>query len=134
LGTSSGKPVHHTEEKVSLIMSHTNTDVVVTQYRAEFKSEPFVGYSWWHITSGWEHRQTLPRRRRWTVARDYSMLRNGHPYLEQARKVPNTNIGYIHESMLIDPDAIVVFVPDAPGSRYGTARRSWQRLHLRSSD
>lgn len=94
------------------------TDVTVTQYRAEFKAGPFARPRW-EIVSGWEHRETLSRRRRWTVVNEFMVHPGAHG--EPARKVPDTGIGHIHESKLLDPDAVVVFVPDTRASRYGKA-------------
>lgn len=97
-------------------MSATESDVIVTQYRAEFRAAPY-GRPRWEVVGGWQYRETLPRRRRWTVVRDY----RHHAIIEPAAKRPNTGIGHMALSALIDPDAITVFVPDAPGSRFGTA-------------
>ena len=93
----------------------SDSDVVVTEYRAEFHAAPFARPRW-TITSGAEYRTTLPKRRRWTVVREYDAAHS-----EPARKVPDTGIGHIHESMLLDPDAVVVFIPFGPGSRFGHA-------------
>lgn len=96
----------------------TDTDVIVTQFRAEFRAAPF-GRPRWEIAGYWETRQTLSRRRRWTVAREFLAHPGAHG--EPARKVPDTGIGHVHESMLIDPAAVIVFVPDTESSRHGVA-------------
>lgn len=94
-------------------MSTTDTDVIVTQHRAEFRAAPFARPRW-EISGGWETR-------RWTVAREFLAYPGAHS--EPARKVPDTGIGHVHESMLIDPDAVVVFIPDQTyrQARYGVA-------------
>ena len=94
------------------------TNVSVTQYNAEFRAEPFSRPRW-TIRGGMQYREVLSRRRRWTVVRDIE--RSHDRVAEIARRIPNTGIGHIHESVLIDRDAQIVFVPDNPGSRYGTA-------------
>lgn len=99
-------------------MAKTDTDVIVTQYRAEFKGVPFGSYSFWQFSGGMESRSRLERRRRATVAKQFDSTGSK---TEQAAKKPDTNVGHIHPSMLLDPDAVVVFVPSSPGSRFGIA-------------
>ena len=101
-------------------MSKTITDVVVTQYRAEFRAEPFASYRSWHVSGGMQSRQILTRRRRWTVANEFGGVSSS----DLARKRQSESgawQGYVHESVLIDPDATILFIPDNPGSRFGTA-------------
>lgn len=97
----------------------TDTNVIVTQYRAEFRGEPCQGYAQWRITGAWQHRETLTRRRRETVARDYT--RDSSCKTERAQREPNTSVGHINANALMDADAVIVFVPDSPSARFGTA-------------
>lgn len=100
-------------------MSKTQTNVIVTQYRAEFRAAPFARPRW-TVTGPWEHRDWSNRqRRRWTVEREFLAHPGAHS--EPARKVPDTGIGHIHEHSLLDMDAVVVFVPTSQASRYGVA-------------
>lgn len=88
----------------------TNTDVIVTQYRAEFRGEPFSKPTW-HL-SGWESREELPRRRAWTVMRDLLTHDN-------ARDI---TIEILNRWKILDQSAArVILVTDEPGSRYGIA-------------
>lgn len=99
----------------------TDTDVIVTQYRAQFRSEPFApGSGRWRIAGGMEYKTVLAHRRRWTVAREFDSSKR---WLTQPAAKSDTypNVGHIHVSMLMDPDAVVVFVPDTAGARFGTA-------------
>jgi hypothetical protein len=100
-------------------MSATDTNVIVTEYRAQFTSLPFApGSGAWRLTGGMEYRFTLPRRRRATVAAEYWPCD-----VIPASQTPVGAEGYIgiHPSMLVDQNAVVVFVPDSPGARFGTA-------------
>lgn len=95
---------------------NTDTDVIVTQYRAEFRAAPFARPRW-EIVGGWETRLTYRHRRRWTVTREFLTYPGAHS--EPAGN--DTGIGHIQKSMLIDHDAVVVFVPHESWSRYGIA-------------
>lgn len=92
-------------------MTRTDTNVIITEYRAEFRAEPFCRPRW-TITSGMEYRTTLQRRRRHTVARDFNRVTLTEPAVRQ-----------IHPSNLLDSDAVVLFIPDnnTTSSRYGVA-------------
>lgn len=55
----------------------TDTDVLVTQYPARFERRRNVapidfggGPKMWRLAGHWQHRETVPRRRRWTMVRD----------------------------------------------------------------
>lgn len=104
-------------------MSNTDTNVVVTMYRAEFRGiAPFADGSAWQIRGGMEYRYTMPRRRRATVVREWQTQASS---TELARKRTSDDgrapMGHVHPSMLIDSDAVIAWVPETPGSRFGTA-------------
>lgn len=78
-------------------MTATQTNVIVTQYRAEFRALPFARPRW-TVTGPWEHRdRSNRRRRRWTVEREFLAYPGAH--WEIARKIPDTGIGHFHESV-----------------------------------
>jgi hypothetical protein len=96
-------------------MSATDSDVIVTQYRAEFRADPFCRPEW-QISGGWEYRETLARRRSRTVARD---IVASHDHVSDV-----TGRFVARYKGLTLPGSIDVFayvVPDRPGSRYGVA-------------
>jgi hypothetical protein len=102
-------------------MTHTETNVIVTQYRAEFSGLPFAPNSGeWRIRGGMEYRTTLQRRRRWTVAAEFDQPTRRVMPASKAPVGSNGHVG-IHPSNLIDSDAVVVFVPNSDGARFGTA-------------
>lgn len=99
-------------------MSTTDTDVIVTQYRAEFRGEHFSGCSW-HL-GGWESREELPRRRAWTVARDMRLHPNARDITAEILR-RNWRTGILSGAQFNTSAARVILVTDEPGSRYGIA-------------
>lgn len=102
-------------------MSNTDTNVVVTHYRAEFTGvAPFADRCAWRIES-WSYRYTLPRRRRATVVAQWAAQASVTELARKRTSDGGAPLGHVHPSMLMDQDAVVTFVPDSPGSRFGTA-------------
>lgn len=108
----------------------TDSNVIVSQYRAEFKGvAPFSGRKGW-ILGPWQYCETIPNRRAWTVARD--VLTN-HPPDEHGNDRAydiTDDIRRRYAGITLDARGpwFAVVVPDpAPGHHYGTVLLIEQR-------
>ena len=98
-------------------MTHkrTVTDVIVTQYPATFGAPPatatiqFGRVKSWRL-SHWQYRETLTRRRRWTVAREWLAWEDTEDYTDALRR---DYPGMFKDSIDMDgePRAILVRQP-----------------------
>ncbi|WNM69996.1 hypothetical protein SEA_GUYFAGIERI_93 [Rhodococcus phage GuyFagieri] len=109
----------------------TDTDVIVTQYRAEYALPParatieFGRVRAWRIAGPWQYRETLTARRRWTVVRDLLTHDGARDITDELRGTadrPGTARGLWLDGIDGDARAVLVPTPADPGAFFPTSR------------